>query len=221
MALYKYLYREPIEIEMIIGQTVKVKISSGNFRHFSELGYLLRKLERQNTNAQVLDVKIEHLKAGSNVRVNCVCDKCGSNFDKRIYQRTDFCNHCRTVITGKSNVNGKGNKGNKLPSMQGENHPRWNPNKSEKRKYTHECNKVTAQFDLSVLENSDKLRGLCGVDGAYQLDHIIPIQYGFDNNIPPEIIGHIDNLQFIPWEENNAKRDKLIKEIPNGINRSD
>ena len=204
---------------MIIDQTVKVKISSGNFRHFSELGYLLRKLERQNTNAQVLDVKIEHLKAGSNVRVNCVCDKCGSNFDKRIYQRTDFCNHCRTVITGKSNVNGKGNKGNKIPSMQGENHPRWNPNKSEKRKYTHECNKVTAQFVLSVLENSDKLRGLCGVEGAYQLDHIIPIQYGFDNNIPPEIIGHIDNLQFIPWEENNAKRDKLIKEIPNGIDR--
>jgi 5-methylcytosine-specific restriction endonuclease McrA len=103
--------------------------------------------------------------------------------------------------------------------MQCEKHPRWNPNKSEKRKYTNACNKVTAQFDLSVLENSDKLRGLCGVDGAYQLDHIIPIQYGFENSIPPEIIGHIDNLQFIPWEENNAKRDKLIKEIPNGIDR--
>ena len=206
---------------MIIDQTVKVKIVASNFKYFSELGYELNKLERRGANPQILDVKIEHLKPGSNVRVNCVCDKCGSNFDKRVYQRTDFCNHCRTVMTGKSNVNGKGNKGNKLPSMQGENHPRWNPNKSEKRKYTNACNKVTTQFDLSVLENSDKLRGLCGVDGAYQLDHIIPIQYGFDNNIPPEIIGHIDNLQFIPWEENNAKRDKLIKEIPNGINRSD
>lgn len=94
--------------------------------------------------------------------------------------------------------------------MQGEKHPRWNPNKSEKRKYVNECNKVTARFDLSTLENSDKPRGLCGVEGAYQLDHIIPIQYGFDNNISPEIIGHIDNLRFIPWEENNAKRDKII-----------
>lgn len=210
MALYKYHYREPIEIEMIIDQTVKVKISSGNFRHFSELGYLLRKLERRNTNAQTIDVKIEHLKPSSNVRVNCVCDKCGSNFDKRVYQRTDFCNHCRAVKSAIGNTNGRFTKGSTVPSMQGENHPRWNPNKSEKRKYTHECNKVTKQFDLSVLPNSDKPRGLCGIEGVYQLDHIIPIQYGFENDISPEIIGHINNLQFIPWEENNSKRDKLL-----------
>lgn len=204
---------------MIIDQTVKVKIVASNFKYFSELGYDLKKLERRGANPQILDVKIEHLKPGSNIRVTCKCDNCSIDFTKRIYQRTDFCNHCRTVLTGKGNKNGRGNKGSSIPSMQGEKHPRWNPNKSEKRKYTNACNKVTAQFDLSVLENSDKLRGLCGVDGAYQLDHIIPIQYGFENSIPPEIIGHIDNLQFIPWEENNAKRDKLIKEIPNGIDR--
>lgn len=196
---------------MIIDQSVKVKISSGNFRHFSELGYQLRKLERQNTNAQIIEVKIEHLKAGSNIRVSCRCDSCGKLYTQRLCRNTDTCYPCRHVKYAIGNTNGRFNKGKKVPSMQGENHPRWNPNKSEKRKYAYECNKVTSQFDLSILENSDKPRGLCGVDGAYQLDHIIPIQYGFDNNIPPEIIGHIDNLRFIPWKENNAKRNKLIR----------
>lgn len=204
---------------MIIDQTVKVKIVASNFKYFSELGYELKKLERRGANPQILDVKIEHLKPGSNLSVNCVCDKCKTAYVQRVCRNTDTCYTCRRVEAAIGNTYGKGNKGSTVPSMQGEKHPRWNPNKSEKRKYTNACNKVTAQFDLSVLENSDKLRGLCGVDGAYQLDHIIPIQYGFENSIPPEIIGHIDNLQFIPWEENNAKRDKLIKEIPNGIDR--
>lgn len=206
---------------MIIDQTVKVKIVASNFKYFSELGYELKKLERRGANPQILDVKIEHLKPGSNVRVSCRCDDCNELYTQRVCRNTNVCYPCRQREASKGNNYGTKNKGSTVPSMQGENHPRWNPNKSEKRKYTNACNKVTTQFDLSVLENSDKLRGLCGVDGAYQLDHIIPIQYGFDNNIPPEIIGHIDNLQFIPWEENNAKRDKLIKEIPNGINRSD
>lgn len=203
---------------MIIDQTVKVKIVASNFKYFSELGYELKKLERRGANPQILDVKIEHLKPGSNMQVSCQCDRCSEVYTQRFCRDTDTCYACRKHLSLLGNKHGAGG-GYTIPSMQGENHPRWNPNKSEKRKYTNACNKVTTQFDLSVLENSDKLRGLCGVDGAYQLDHIIPIQYGFDNNIPPEIIGHIDNLQFIPWEENNAKRDKLLKEIPNGIDR--
>jgi len=64
---------------------------------------------------------------------------------------------------------------------------------------------VTRQQNLSILENFDKPRGLCGVDGAYQLDHIVSIKYGFDNNINPEIIGSIYNLRFVTWEVNRSK----------------
>jgi hypothetical protein len=87
----------------------------------------------------------------------------------------------------------------------GSEHPNWNPDKSELQEYKVKVRRVTESNDLRVLPNSDKPRGMCGVDGAYQLDHIIPISYGFDNNIPPEVIGGITNLQFIPWKDNLIK----------------
>lgn len=48
-------------------------------------------------------------------------------------------------------------------------------------------------------------RGICGKDGVWQLDHIIPVKYGFDNNIAPEIIASLDNLQMLSWEDNLKK----------------
>jgi len=67
---------------------------------------------------------------------------------------------------------------------------------------------ITRKQNLSLLENYEKPRGLCGIDGAYQLDHIISIKQGFAKNIDPKIIGSISNLQFIPWQHNRNKSDK-------------
>ena len=76
-----------------------------------------------------------------------------------------------------------------------------------KDKYKALVQKLTEQQPIQTLENHDK-RGLCGVIGAYQLDHIYPISKGFENNIEPEVIAHIDNLQIIPWKENLLKSNK-------------
>ncbi|QOQ37538.1 putative head morphogenesis protein [Escherichia phage vB_EcoM_WL-3] len=46
---------------------------------------------------------------------------------------------------------------------------------------------------------------MCGVEGAYQLDHKVSIKYGFDNLIPPEIIASVKNLEIITWESNREK----------------
>lgn len=40
-------------------------------------------------------------------------------------------------------------------------------------------------------------------------DHIVPISYGFKNNISPELIGSIDNLQLIPTQTNRDKGTKI------------
>jgi len=95
--------------------------------------------------------------------------------------------------------------GDRLPHFYGEEHHNWNPDKDEFSKYKYTVQSLTNKNDLSILENFDKNRGLCGVDGAYQLDHIMSIKYGFDNNIDPELISSIENLQFIPWKENRSK----------------
>jgi len=75
---------------------------------------------------------------------------------------------------------------------------------SEKEKYYKKVLNITKKQPIKLLENYKK-RGRAGIDGAYHLDHIIPIIYGFINDIPSEIIGDISNLQFITWEDNLHK----------------
>lgn len=96
-----------------------------------------------------------------------------------------------------------------LPHKRGEEHPNWNPDKKGYLGYRQTVDRLTRNTDLSGLSNFDKPRGRCGVNGAYQLDHIIPVKYGYDNHIPPEIISNIFNLRFITWEENTTKRKNV------------
>lgn len=81
----------------------------------------------------------------------------------------------------------------------------------KKQKYYASVWRVTNKQPIKLLENYNK-RGRAGQKGAYHLDHIIPIIYGFLNNIPPEIIGNISNLQIITWEENLNKSTKILNE---------
>lgn len=74
-------------------------------------------------------------------------------------------------------------------------------------KYELEVLKITRQQPIKLLVNYNN-RGNSGVDGAYHLDHKYSIIEGFKNNIKPELIGNIKNLEFIPWKENLKKRAK-------------
>ena len=72
------------------------------------------------------------------------------------------------------------------------------------KKYKKEVKYITNKQPINKLLNYEK-RGRCGTIGAYQLDHKYSILEGFKNNVKPEIIGNIKNLEFIPWEENRNK----------------
>ena len=193
---------------MIISKTVKIKIVPQNFKYFVEHGYELTPLGavKHGFEYYSIDVKVEHLKSGSNSDVECVCDKCGTQYTQRFCRNTDVCYECRREKRMSGNNYGSANKGKILESMHGENHPRWNPNKSEYNEYAGKVRRITHANKpiYSKWENFDKL-GLCGVPGAYQLDHKVSIKYGFYNHIPVEVIGSIDNLEIITWEENRSK----------------
>jgi len=75
---------------------------------------------------------------------------------------------------------------------------------------------ITYQQPVDILKNSEKLRGRCGVENAYQLDHIISIKEGYEKSISPEVIGNIKNLQFIPWQENIKKSINYKKNKKHG-----
>jgi len=75
---------------------------------------------------------------------------------------------------------------------------------SDWEKYKNEVWRVTNSQPLHLLENYDK-RGASGQDGAYQIDHMYSVLKGFKNAVPPTLIGHIDNLQMLPWLDNVKK----------------
>ena len=84
--------------------------------------------------------------------------------------------------------------------------------RSDWDKYRFEVWCYTNQNNLALLENYDK-RGLAGVEGSYQLDHKISVKYGFDNNIPPHIIGNINNIEMVPWFDNLSKGPRCTLSI--------
>jgi predicted transcriptional regulator len=73
---------------------------------------------------------------------------------------------------------------------------------------------VTESQPLHILENFDK-RGWKN----HHLDHIYPISMGFKEKIPPEKVGNIKNLRFIPYNENLDKGFKVTTESINALRR--
>lgn len=89
----------------------------------------------------------------------------------------------------------------------------WKKTASEWKKYRSAVTKhtrVTYKANIVTINPLNLPFGRCGTDGAYQLDHIIPVRYGFDNGIPPEQLANVSNLRVIPWLENVVKRDRLV-----------
>lgn len=74
----------------------------------------------------------------------------------------------------------------------------------ELRRYYRSVWRVTKRQPLHLLPNFDK-RSHQRDSGTYAIDHKISIIYGFEENISPEIIGNINNLQMLPHEENSRK----------------
>jgi len=83
------------------------------------------------------------------------------------------------------------------------------------RRYANRVHKLTRTIyeqNVSFINPDNLPRTVAGVEDGYQLDHIIPVRYGFDNNIPPEEIARLENLRMIPWKENVQKGKKLLLE---------
>jgi molybdopterin-binding protein len=60
----------------------------------------------------------------------------------------------------------------------------------------------------ALLKNSGKKIALSGTKNAYQIDHIFSKFDGWKYNVSPLVIGDINNLQIITWEENLRKHSR-------------
>ena len=85
---------------------------------------------------------------------------------------------------------------------------RWlaDEQKSDYERYRESVWRTTNRQDLETLENYDKRGRLDEDENAFHLDHKFSIKKGFEENIPPEIIGSLKNLEMIPGKKNCSKR---------------
>ena len=189
---------------MITTKSVFINVRAMSKRWTEHLGYEVKPFS-------IIEVPVEKLPINSNKKLNCICDECGSKFERQfqILMKRDIhlCYSCAKKDA--SRKSGLKTKNTNRPHVSGENHPRWKTDKDKLAEYKARVYSETRKHKpiWSKWENADKL-GMCGKKGAYQLDHKVSIRYGFDNHIPPHIIGGIKNLEIITWENNRQKYTK-------------
>jgi len=81
---------------------------------------------------------------------------------------------------------------------------------NKKRLYYLRVWLVTEMQPLKKLKNYTKR--CWGRSGCYELDHVLPIAHAYLENIPPHLVGSMDNLKFIPKKENRDKSFRLTEE---------
>lgn len=82
----------------------------------------------------------------------------------------------------------------------------------ETDQYNDYKNKARRLTEKTYAIHKDKInpnnypRTLCGVDGGYQLDHIISVVDCYKNGISIEECASLENLQMLSWIDNLGKR---------------
>lgn len=88
--------------------------------------------------------------------------------------------------------------------------PEWKVYRSNVTKHT----RVTYKANKHIVNPHNYPTGRAGTPGAYHLDHIVPVRWCFERNVPPEIVANVTNLQMLPWLDNVASRDHIKGELP-------
>jgi RNA polymerase-binding transcription factor DksA len=142
------------------------------------------------------------------------CPECGNEIGYSrvdIYKRSvkdgTLCNACSSVIHKKGVMKGLTIEQTQKMRATKAGFGSWDEyveKYPKKQFYKREVWRLTYKHPLNELEHWEK-RGRCGVEGAYQLDHIRSINWGWENGIPAEEIAEWDNLRMIPWKENREK----------------
>ena len=125
------------------------------------------------------------------IRLNTICNGCSTK------------KHQKGIMNGTTESQRRKMRASKAGFSSWEEYVEKYP---KKEMYKREVWKYTYRNDLESLSDFEK-RGRCGVEGAYQIDHIISINEGWNNGIPAEEIGNFQNLRMIPWRENLKKGD--------------
>lgn len=129
----------------------------------------------------------------------CIGKDCNVEFQVNQASKKKYCSHSCQQRTANVAAKGIGSRSIRNPNIQ---------------EYTKYSRKVHGLSQKIYEENKDTInpnnypRTLCGVDGGYQLDHIIPIKECFEKGMSVEKASSLDNLRMLPWKTNLMRNFK-------------
>jgi hypothetical protein len=92
--------------------------------------------------------------------------------------------------------------------MKGQLNPNWNPNTPAFKRYknkVHQRSNQTYKQYQNIINPCNHPRTLAGVEGGWQLDHIISVKRCFESGLSEEKASALENLQMLPWKTNLTK----------------
>ena len=75
------------------------------------------------------------------------------------------------------------------------------------KREVHRLSQKTYDKNIDIINPKRLPRTVAGIEGGYQLDHIIPVKEGYDKNIPTDLMSQVSNLRMLSWSE-NLKRNR-------------
>ena len=123
----------------------------------------------------------------------CVGKNCNNTFVVKPAMKKKYCSHSCQLRTENIAKKGIGSRGIRNPNI---------------KEYTKYARKVHGLSHNVYVQNKETInpnnhpRTLCGVDGGWQLDHIITIKECFERGISVEDASAVSNLRMLPWRDN-------------------
>ncbi len=130
----------------------------------------------------------------------CINPSCDNTFNCGPAQTKKYCSYsCHMIVNNPRRGLGKGN--GKIR----------NPNRDKYKRYAgtvHSLSNDTYQENINIINPNRHPRTLCGVQGGWQLDHIMTVKECFENNVLAEDAAKLENLRMLPWRENLRRNRK-------------
>lgn len=92
----------------------------------------------------------------------------------------------------------------------------WHNTATEWQQYKANVTRLTRiayRKNKQVINPTALPTGRAGTEGAYHVDHTVPIRYCFNKDIPYTVCADMSNLQMLGWRDNVGSKDKLKTNI--------
>jgi len=123
----------------------------------------------------------------------CIGKNCYNTFTVGQASTKKYCSHSCQQRT--ANVAAKGIGSRKMRNLNTPQYKRY-------ARLVHGLSQKIYQKNIDIINPARYPRTLCGIDGGWQLDHIMSIKECFGKKLTPEEASSIKNLRMLPWKKN-------------------